>query len=235
MPNLAKHGTPSTAPACAQSQSRTEQAAICFFKKQTYKVTATVGQRRALMRVITPVLDSGAGPNLIHLRSVAEPWRAAIKSVRSPPFIDASNRSMKAIGELKLHVQIGAFCARVPFLVVTNLAVDCILVITFLDRHVKAILPPQRKVLFHHAPSVALTGVTPSRHDRKWPRGDRRSSSRRRKIRLTGSAHSSRRTYRHGKFAWSGDHDTLDDPSDGTSRNTGERALLYAKLPQNGA
>ena len=32
----------------------------------------------------------------------------------------------------------------------------------------KAILPPQRKVLFHHAPSVALTGVTPSRHDRKF-------------------------------------------------------------------
>ena len=31
----------------------------------------------------------------------------------------------------------------------------------------KAILPPQRKVLFYHAPSVALTGVTPSRHDRK--------------------------------------------------------------------
>ena len=119
------------------------------------------------MRVITPVLDSGAGPNLIHLRCVAEPWRAAIKSVRSPPLIDASNRSMKALGELKLHVRIGEFYARVPFLVVTNLAVDCILGTTFLDRHVKAILPPQRKVLFHHAPSVALTGVTPSRHDRK--------------------------------------------------------------------
>ena len=74
---------------------------------------------------------------------------------------------MKAIGELKLHVRIGEFCARVPFLVVTNLAVDHILGTTFLDRHVKAILPPQRKVMFHHPPSVALTGVTPSRQDRK--------------------------------------------------------------------
>ena len=119
------------------------------------------------MRVITPVLDSGAGPNLIYLRRVAGPWRAAIKSARSPPLIDASNRSMKALGELKLHVRIGEFCARVPFSVVTNLAVDCILGTTFLDRHVKAILPPQRKVLFHHAPSVSLTGITPSRHDRK--------------------------------------------------------------------
>ena len=74
---------------------------------------------------------------------------------------------MKALGELKLHVRIGDFCARVPFLVVTNLAVDCILGTTSLDRHVKAILPQQRKVLFHHAPSAALTGVTSSTHDRK--------------------------------------------------------------------
>ena len=151
MPSLAKQGTPSTAPARAQSQSRTEQTEICFFKNHNYKVTATVGKRRALMRVITPVQDSGAGPNLIHLRCVAEPWLAAIKSARSLPLIDASNRSMKALGELKLHAQIGEFCARVPFLVVTNLAVDCILGTTFLDRHVKEILPPQRKVLFHHA------------------------------------------------------------------------------------
>ena len=86
---------------------------------------------------------------------------------RSPPLIDASNRSMKAFGELKLHVQIGALCARVPFLVVTNLAVDCILGTTFMGHHVKAIIPPQMKFLFHHAPSVALTAVTPSRHDRK--------------------------------------------------------------------
>ena len=93
------------------------------------------------MRAITPVPDSGAGTNLIHLRCVAEPWRAAIKSAPSPLLIDASNRSMKALGELKLHVRIGEFCARVPFLVVTNLAVDFILGTTFLDRHVKVILP----------------------------------------------------------------------------------------------
>ena len=119
------------------------------------------------MRAITSVLDSGAGPNLIHFRCVAEPWRTAIKSARSPPLIDSSNRSMKALCEFKLPVRIGEFCARVPFFVVTNFAVDCILGTTFLVRYVKAILPPQTRVLFHHAPSVALTGVIPSRHNRK--------------------------------------------------------------------
>ena len=72
---------------------------------------------------------------------------------------------MKAIFELRLYVRIGEFVAGVPFLVFTNLAVECILETAFLDRHVNAILPPQRKVLFHHAPSVALTGLTPTRHD----------------------------------------------------------------------
>ena len=105
MLSLNKQGTPPSVSVRAQSQSRTEQAAICFFKKQNYKFTATVGQRRVLMGAITPVLDSGAGLNLFHLRCVAEPWRAAVKSARSPPLIDASNRRMKALGELKLHVR----------------------------------------------------------------------------------------------------------------------------------
>ena len=168
MPSLNSQGTPNPlAPVEAQAGNRTEKKVICFFKKQNYKVSATVGQKRALMRVITPVLDSGAGPNLIHLRCVADAWRSSIKSVRSPPLIDASNRSMKALGEIYLTVRIGEFTARVPFLVVTSLAVDCILGTTFLDRHVKAILPPQRKIIFHDAPPVALVGTTASRHDQK--------------------------------------------------------------------
>ena len=126
----------------AQSWSRTEQVAISFFKKQNEKVTATVEQRHALMRTITPVLDCGAGPNLIHLRSVAEPWRPATKPVRSPPLINTSNRSVKALGELTLYVRIGELVASLPLLVFTNHGVDCIVGTTFLDRHVKAILPP---------------------------------------------------------------------------------------------
>ena len=196
LPRLNKQGTPPSASVRAQLQSRTEQAAICFFKKQNYKVTATVGQRRALMRAITPVLDSGHGPNLIHLRCVTEPWRAAIKSAGSSPLIDASSRSVKALGELELHVRIGSFCARVPFLVVIKLTVDCMLGTTFLDRHVKAILLPQRKVLFHHAPSVARTRVKISRHNGKMASRGPSPQLLQEEIRPTGSARSSRGTYR---------------------------------------
>lgn len=119
------------------------------------------------MRSITPVLESEAVPNPIHLRCVAESWRPSIKSVRSPALINACNRSMKTLGEISLYVRIRDFTRRMQFLVVTSLAVDCILGTSFLNRHVKAILPPQRKVIFHDAPPVALIRTTPLRHDRK--------------------------------------------------------------------
>ena len=54
------------APVEAQPGNRTEVQAICFFKGQNYKISASVGQKQALMVAITPVLDTGAGPNLIH-------------------------------------------------------------------------------------------------------------------------------------------------------------------------
>ena len=168
MPSLRSLGTPYPAwPVEAQAGNRTEVQAICFFKKHNYKISATAGQKQALMIAITPVLHSGAGPNLIHLRCVAESWRPSIKPVRSPALIDASNHAMKALREIPLLVRIGAFMARVPFLVVTSLAVDCNLGTTFLDRYVKAILPLQWKVVFHDTPPVALVGTTPSRYARK--------------------------------------------------------------------
>ena len=168
MPSLRSLGTPNpAAPVEAQPGNRTEVQAICFFKKHNCKISATVGQKQVLMVAITPVLDSGAGPNLIHLRCVAESWRPSIKPARSPALIDSSNRAIKVLGEMPLFVRIGAFVGRIPFLVVTSLAVDCILGTTFLDGHVKAIISLQQKVVFHDAPLVALVGTTPSKHDRK--------------------------------------------------------------------
>ena len=119
------------------------------------------------MIAITPVLDSGAGPNLIYLRFVADSWRPSEKAVGIPALIDASNRAMKALGEISLFVRIGDFIARVPFLVVTSLAVNCILGTTLLDRYVKTILPPQQKAILHDYPPVALVGISPSRHENK--------------------------------------------------------------------
>ena len=107
---------------------------------------------------------------------------------------------MKALGEIPFLVQILEIVARVPFLVVTSLAVDYILGTNFLDRHVKAILPPQRKVVLHDAPPVALVGTARSRHDRKMAPGAPRNNYHR-PINPNGGRWHFRPIHRHGRSA----------------------------------
>lgn len=47
--------------------------------------------------------------------------------------------------------------AKVPFLVVRDLAVDCKLGTSFIDRHVKHILPGLQKGVVYHSSTVAIT------------------------------------------------------------------------------
>ena len=66
----------------------------------------------------------------------------------------------------------------------------------------------------------------------RWPRGDRLSSSRRRKILPTGSTRSSQRTYHHGKLAWSRGSRYPDDPGDVRHRNTVWGLFFLQNHPQ---
>lgn len=116
VPSLKSPGTsPSRAPEQVQSNNRMEEDAICFLKKHNYMISAKIGQPQALMRAITPVLDSGAGPNIVPLQYVAEQWRSPIMPVWILPLIDASNSAMKSLGEISLYICIGEFLAPVQF------------------------------------------------------------------------------------------------------------------------
>lgn len=67
------------------------------------------------MKAITLVLDSVAGPNVVDLLCVAEPWRSSMKPVRSPWLIEASAGAPMALGEISLYIHIGEFLTRVTF------------------------------------------------------------------------------------------------------------------------
>lgn len=67
-------------------------------------------------------------------------------------------RVISTWGLIQLTTRTEKFRARIPFLVVQNLAVDCILGILYIEYHVKAILPEIWKVLFDHFSSAAITG-----------------------------------------------------------------------------
>lgn len=51
---------------------------MCFFAKRYYKLSASVGRNGAVPIPIKTVLDTGAGPNLIHKRSIDPAWHSYI-------------------------------------------------------------------------------------------------------------------------------------------------------------
>ena len=72
-----------------------------------------------------------------------------------------------------LYVRIGNMTTRTHFLVASNLAVNSILGTEFIDRHVRGILPKERRFVFREEGSVTLLGSAPgpegSRKDRENP------------------------------------------------------------------
>ena len=133
---------------------------ICFMRYQNYKVSASVGLYKTFRIPVIAVADTGAGPNLIHRRLLPAAWQQRIQFRPTPGLVDAQRNPIKASGVLSLMVQIDQLWAQVQFIVVTNMAVDCILGTSFIDRHVKAIVPPSRRIYFNNSPSVPLVGCT---------------------------------------------------------------------------
>ena len=77
-----------------------------------------------------------------------------------PPIRDASNNRIRTVGTISLHVRSGKLRYRVRFIVVTNLAVDCILGISFIDQNVEAIRPPRRTIQFVDHSRTPIVGTT---------------------------------------------------------------------------
>lgn len=118
---------------------------MCYFKKHNYKVSTIVGRDLSLMIPMTTVLDTGVDSNIINIRFPPPAWKSDIRTVAAPPLLDASNKLLRYIGTLDVHVRISEFKSRIRFMVVKSLSVDSILGTTFIDQHVRADLPSDRK------------------------------------------------------------------------------------------
>lgn len=68
--------------------------------------------------------------------------------VQSPRLLEASKRKVKSYSRFHLTVRIGKFRARIPFLVVQNLAIGCVCGTLFIDNHAEATLPGLRIEVF---------------------------------------------------------------------------------------
>lgn len=112
------------------------------------------------MKTVVSVLDSAADPDLRRPRCLTESWRRAIRPVHSAPLINASNRPIHALGSRILFVRIVQLHLRVQFSVIVSMAVDCTSGTITIDRHGRAIVILQRKILSHQEPAVAYFAAT---------------------------------------------------------------------------
>ena len=75
---------------------------------------------------------------------------------------------MALSGVVVLHLRIDNMTTRTHFLVASNLAVNAILGTELIDRHVRGILPKERRIAFRNGGSVTLLGSAPG------PEGNRK-------------------------------------------------------------
>ena len=114
-----------------------------------YEIAATIGPCQRAMHSCRPVLDTGAGINLVRPNVLPANWQSyAEKLERTPRIKDANNNRL--IENYAIHLYIDVGCAKVfdRFFVAEHLSVPCILGTEFMDNHVEAIFTHLKKVVW---------------------------------------------------------------------------------------
>jgi Retroviral aspartyl protease len=159
---------PVTSPRANQNPSRNssphrvnvnliQSGSVFPLKARNYKVSATVGVTRGLSTPVLAILDTGAGPNLIREETLPEDWeRYRVTGEPVYNVVGAGGRRLRQKGVITIFVQLGKLRVKARFLVVTGLAADCILGCQFIDRHVRAILPKEKKVVLPDESAISI-------------------------------------------------------------------------------
>lgn len=109
---------------------------------------------------VTSVLDTGAGPNLVHLNGLPSVWQSKLVKTAQTTVTDASRNHMRTLGVIRLFMRIGNLVVWDHFVISTNLTTSCLLRTTFIDKHFTAIYPQRKQVAFHHSRAVALLSAS---------------------------------------------------------------------------
>jgi hypothetical protein len=120
---------------------------VCYLATRNDKVSATVGVSATVLTLVSAILDTGAGPNLIRETVLPQDWECY--RIPGPPafhIVDAGGRSLLQKGNITLNVQLGTIKVQERFIVVEGLEAECILGCQLIDRQVQAILSKEKRV-----------------------------------------------------------------------------------------
>jgi hypothetical protein len=116
---------------------------VLLLQSRNYQVSAVLG---VSTRLSTPV-RCGAGPNLVRLGILPDVWETyRVRDAPKSTIIGAGGRRLRKCGTVTLCVELGKLRAHAQFVVVENLAADCIPGCQFINKQVAAILPKEKMV-----------------------------------------------------------------------------------------
>jgi len=114
-----------------------------------YEIAATLGPCMRVMRSCRPVLDTGAGVNIVRTSVLPANWMAYAEELTTLPRIrDANNNCLVTKYTIHLYVDTEGVRLFDRFLVSDNFSVPSVLGTEFNERNIEAILPRLRKIVW---------------------------------------------------------------------------------------
>ena len=116
-----------------------------------------MGVSTVIVTAVRAILDTGAGPNLVREDLLPEDWER-YRLTDEPRFnvVGAGGRRLRQRGVIYLFVELGRLRVKARFLVIADLAAECILGCQFIDRHVQSILPKEKRILLSDNSAVSI-------------------------------------------------------------------------------
>jgi hypothetical protein len=108
---------------------------------RNFKVSATVGVTTVVQTPVPAILDTGAGPSLVREAVLPEDWQC---------------RKIRQKEVIILHVEVGQRLLKTKFIVVEELAAECILGCKFINRHVQTTLHKDRKFILSDGSVISI-------------------------------------------------------------------------------
>ena len=134
---------------------------ICVLSSAVYEVAGSIGCDASVMTTHRIPIDTCSGYNLIARAQLPAGWDAHIVRDAPKPRLFAADRSpLRLACAVRLLTRLGNNVFRLPFYVVEELAVPLLLGTAFIDSHVSAIEPLDRRIRFRYGGSLPLLSKT---------------------------------------------------------------------------
>ena len=130
---------------------------VCALSARNYRLNVAIGATSTHFRRALSVLDTGAGPNVIRASCVPDEVLKTIDKDREVVNLTSASRDpLKVLGIVHLHVQIGDYTCRQPFVVVEELSAEVLLGTMFIDAHVEIIWVRRRCCILRDRSTIYL-------------------------------------------------------------------------------